>query len=612
MDCVLATPTPEPRRAWLRESAVILLFLIVALWLTDPWIRNPTTRMIGIADKVHGEPCVDVMLPISLAGWIDFAPSKLHIWPLGRTDYLMFPRGAAHGDSFDGLLAALVTAALAIAMPLPMAHSIAIVLAFAMTGFVMWRLGKRLWGAGPVALALALASMLCPYLMQRYLVHPNLLYIWTIPVAFIAFERWRACPDRRGTIYWALSFPLLAMASWYILISGLIFQFAATVAVLSHRLARDPAVTRRHLATLPAAWLLGMALTAIVAAPMIENIHQRRVIPDTEIEGYSAPLAQYLLPEPNSRAGRIEFFSAAQAAIKTRWEARFSIPLVLTVLALGWMLGRGVSIGKTTLILTFVFGAMATLGPFLKVTDASASRYDVPRLPFYYLYHAWHGLGAMRVPGRMVPVVFFSVAISAGFALDWLVRVLCRRDGRLMPYPFLAGVLVFCWWWSAPATAPKLAAWPTVPEFYRRLSERPDRAAVFDVPFSTYWFPHYDYYQLTHGKPEVSSVLYHDAVSKNTLDYFWTNPELAFFTDENSPIKPDVLERVARVEFLDRLAGEKIGCVVVHPRFLEFLIRSNLLDPSMRDAYGRIEAAWRPRLVYGDGMIRAYSTTAVH
>lgn len=609
MDCVLATPTPEPRRAWLREAAVVFLFLLVALWLTDPWIRNPATRMIGLADPIHGEPCVDVMLPLSLAGWIDFAPSKLHIWPLSRTDYLMFPRGASHGDSFDGLLAALVTAALAIVLPLPMAHSIAVVLAFAMTGFVMWRLGKRLWDAGPTALVIALASMLCPYLIQRYLVHPNLIYIWTIPVAFIAFERWRGLPDRRGTIYWALSFPLLAMASWYILIGGLIFQFAATVAVLSHRLARDPAVTNRHLKTLPAAWLLGMALTALVAAPMIKSMHQRRPIAEQELEGYSAPLAQYLLPEPNSRAGRLEFFKNIEFSIKTRWEARFSVPLALTVLALGWMLGRGVSVAKTTFILTLVFGVMATLGLFLKVTDATASRYNVPRLPFYYLYHAWHGLGMMRVPGRMIPVVFFSVAISAGFALDWLVRgLLRRRAGRCLAYPILAGVLVFCWWWSISPGAPKLAPYPTVPEFYRRLAEHPDQTAVFDVPFSPYWFPHYDYYQLTHGKPEVSSVLYHDGVSQNSIDFVWGNPQLAVFIDSKNSIKPDVLDSVARVEFLDRLAGEKIGYVVVHPRFIDFLIQSKLIDPSMRDAYSRIEAAWRPRLVYGDSQIRAYST----
>ncbi len=593
----------------LRPLGPPLLFLLVCLWLTDPWIRNPATRMIGLADPVHGQPSVDVMLPLSFAGWLDFAPAKLHMWPLSRTEYLMFPRGAAHGDSFDGLLPALVTAALALALALPPAHSVAVALAFFMTGWVMWRLGRKRWSAA-VALTVALAAMLCPYLMQRYLVHPNLLYIWTIPVAFMAFERWRERPDLRGTLGWALSFPLLALASWYILIGGAIFQFAATVALVAHALGRDPAVTRRHLATLPAAWLAGVALTALVAAPMLASLHQRRPVTEKEMEGFSAPLAQYLLPEPNSRAGRLAFVQEAQTALKTPWEARFSIPLVLTLLAVGWMLGRGGSVTKTALILTVVFGVLATLGPFLKVVDAGASRYDVPHLPLYYLYRAWHGAGVVRIPGRMIPVVFFAVAIGAGFALDRLGRALAARRARLAWPPILAGILAFCWWWSVPAGTPSLAAWPTVPEFYRQLAGRPDRAAVFDVPFSTYWFPHYDYYQLTHGKPEVSSVLYHDAVSKRTLDYVQKNPELAFFTDETGLIRPAVAERLADVAFLDWLAAANIGYVVVHPRFLEFLIQSQGLDPSLRDAYERIEAAWRPRLVYGDAQIRAYATAA--
>lgn len=596
------------RRGLLRECGVLALFVLVALWLTDPWIRNPTTRMIGVTDRIHGQPSGDVMLPMSFAGWFNFAPSKLHIWPLSKTDYLMFPRGASHGASFDGLLAALVTAALAIAMPLPMAHSVAVVLSFFMTGFVMWRLGRKHWSA-PTALTIALASMLCPYLMQRFLIHPNLIHIWTIPVAFIAFERWRERPDRRGTILWGLTFPLLAMASWYVLISGLMFQFAASFALVCHAVARDPAVTRRHLKTLPAAWLLGMILVALVAAPMLMSIHQRRPITEKDLDGFSAPLAQYLMPYPSSRAGQLEAFKTVQAAIRTPWEAQVSIPLLMTLIALGWMLGRGVSVTKTALILAFVLGVMATLGLFLKVSDASASRHDVPHLPLYYLYRAHRGFGVMRVPGRMIPVAFFAAAIAAGFGLDWLGKTLTRRRAGLVFWPILAGFLAFCWWWSMPAGKPGLASYPAVPDFYRQLAARPDRLAVFDVPFSTYWFPHYNYYQLTHGKPAVSPVLYHDAVSKNALDYIQANPELAFLTNEKNLIDPAVLDRVASLDFLDRLAFEGIGHVIVHPRFLEFLIESKQLDPAMRDAYARIEAAWRPRLAVSDGMIRAYSTS---
>ncbi|MCE5231035.1 hypothetical protein LLG95_15760 [bacterium] len=593
----------------LGESAIAAFFLLIALWLTDPWIRHPSTRMLGMADPIHGELSVDVMLPMSFAGWIDFAPARLGIWPLSHTPYLEYPGGASHGDSFDGLLAAVVTAALAIFVPLPMAHSIAVVFAFFMTGWVMWVLGKKLWGAGGAALAIALASMLCPYLMQRYLIHPNLLYIWTIPVAFMAFERWRRRPDWRGTVLWGGSFALMAMASWYIFMSGLIFQIAASVAVIAHGFFKDASMTRRHAIALPVAWLLGMLFTMIVAAPMLDNFGNRRRITEEEVASFSAPLAQYLMPEPNSRAGGLEFFRARQAAMNTPWEAQFAIPLLLIALALAWMLGRGASITKTALILTVVFGVIVTLGPYLQVAQVTASPGNALRLPMHYLIRLCRAFAAVRVPGRMIPVVFFAVVISAGFALNRLGKMsIAYRATRVAWWLGLAIILAFCWWWSAPAKKGELAAWPVVPEFYKQLGAAPEKTAVYDVPFSPYWFPHYDYYQLWHGKPSVSSVLYHDAVSLSSRNFIEKNPERTFLSDQKPLIDPKALDRVATLQCLDNLAREGIGYVVIHPRFVDFLVKSKVIDPTMQPAYERIENAWKARLTYSDERIKVYRT----
>ncbi len=603
-------PRPARLRTWLRETGVVLLLVAVALWLTDPWIRNPAGSVLGLQDAKTGELSVDCMQTMTFGGWIDFSALKLKLWPLAYTDYLMYPRGASWGDSFDSLLFSMVTAALGAVLPLPVAYSLSVVLTFFMTGWVMWRLGARLWGAGAVALTIALASMMSPFLMQRYLCHPNLLYIWAIPAAVLAFDRWRERPDWRGTLAWALSFPLMALASWYVLIAGFVFQVGATMAVLGHRLARDPAVGRRHLATLPAAWLLGMALVVLIASPMFDSLDRRRQVDQRELLGFSTPLAQYLMPAPNSRAGNLPLIHGLQKTMKTHWEAVATVPLVLALLAAGWMFGRGRSVMKTALILTVAGGVVASLGPYLQVGHALATPRHAIRLPIHYLVKLWPGAGLIHVPGRVHNVVFFAVAVGAGFALNGVVgRLRGRLRGIVATGVLLAGLLVFCGWWALPRYPQRLAPLPEVPAFYRELGARPGRGAVFDVPYSSYWFPHYNFYQYAHGRPEVTSVLYHDAISPWSFDYLWGRGDLVqFMQNDKLSRDPELIGRIARPDYLDRLGGEGIDYVVVHPRFLEFLIGEKFMQPEARDLYARVEARWRPRLVYADDRIRAYRT----
>lgn len=595
-------------RAWIREACVGLLFLLMALWCTDPWIRHPATRMIGATDRRTHELNTDSMLPVTLAGWLDFAAFELGVWPLKDSRHLMFPRGASHGDSFDGLLLAIVTAALAVALPLPLAHSIAIVLGFAMAGWTVWLLGKRLWGPGSTALVLALAAIMMPYLFQRYATHANLFFVWVIPAAMLAFERWRENPDWRGTLYWALSFPLLGLSSWHTMISGMIFQCCASGAAIAHKIGADPAMRRRHMLTLLVAWIAGAALTVLVASPMLEHFERRRKVPESHLVHYSAPLAQYLMPHRPSFAGQLEFFSSRQKGMRTSWEAQLSIPLLLTALALAWMASRGRSVTKTALILTAVAGVIMTLGPRLQIAQAAASAGDdLPAMPLHYLLQTSRIFSVVHIPSRAVSVVFFAILVSAGFALQWIRGALARRHKPFLWWPVLAGVLVFCYWWSVPTGNRPTAPWPEVPKFYEDLGRRPGKGAVFDVPLSTYWFPHYNYYQLWHHRPEVSSVLYHDAVSTRSLDFVRGRREMAFFLG-NRRVNPKTVDEIARVGFLDKLRRKKIDYVVVHPRFLNFLIQASHAAPENQTAFDRIEAAWKPRLVFSDSRIRAYST----
>ncbi len=499
-------PRPARLRTWLRETGVVLLLVAVALWLTDPWLRNPAGSVLGLQDAKTGELSVDCMQTMTFGGWIDFSALKLKLWPLAYTDYLMYPRGASWGDSFDSLLFSMVTAALGAVLPLPVAYSLSVVLTFFMTGWVMWRLGARLWGAGAVALTIALASMMSPFLMQRYLCHPNLLYIWAIrPPCWRSTLRER--PDWRGTLA-GLSFPLSGglrgTADCRVRVPGRRYHGRA-----GHRLGGTRG-RPRHLATLPAAWLLGWPVV-LIASPMFDSLDRRRQVDQRELLGFSTPLAQYLMPAPNSRAGNLPLIHGLQKTMKTHWEAVATVPLVLALLAAGWMFGRGRSVMKTALILTVAGGVVASLGPYLQVGHALATPRHAIRLPIHYLVKLWPGAGLIHVPGRVHNVVFFAVAVGAGFALNGVVgRLRGRLRGIVATGVLLAGLLVFCGWWAC--REPSKTARARGAGFFNRESSQPGRARFSMCEFELL-VSAYNFYQYGHADPRSPSVLNHEAIS---------------------------------------------------------------------------------------------------
>ena len=601
-------------RRWSIEAGVAALYLAAALGLSYPWITHPATSTLGHHEAAMGAMGPDMMLPMTLAGWLRFAPAELGAWPLARSRWLMWPVGASHGDSFDGLLHAGATALLSFAMPLPQAQALVIVIGLVLTGWVTWRLGRRLWGGAWTALALGLVAEASPYVMQRFWCHPNLFHVWVIPVAMLAFERFRERPGAGRAAAWGMTFPLLALGSWYLLIAGLAFQAAALAALVGHAAARRGANWRQAGWGL-AAWVLGLALTAVVAAPMLGSLGHRREIPPGELIPFSAPLAQYLMPMPGSALGSLTPVAEAQAKLGTQWEAQVAVPLPLTLLALGWFFARGRSVMKTALIGAAVLGVMLTLGPVLHVTRIGAPEAGL-RLPLYFLIELWPGFGVVRAPGRMQPVVFFAALAAAGIALEWLLSRPRRPWARAaLKTALLPAIVGICLAWSISLRPAPVIANPEVPAFYREIAAGGSEGvpgAVFDVPFSWYWFPHYNYYQLTHRRPAVSSVLFHDAASPEALGMIRAKrPHLMFFHD-GSPqaMNEENVARMARLETLDELAGMGIEYVVVHPRFLNFLMAQKSLPRNAGEYYYRVEEGWRERKVYDDGSVRAYRTRA--
>ena len=79
----------------------------------------------------------------------------------------MFPCGAAHGVSYDGFLISTLIGLGWCVVPLGLAYNLALLSGVWAMGFVMYRLGNKLWGRGWISLAIGVCALCMPYLQQR-------------------------------------------------------------------------------------------------------------------------------------------------------------------------------------------------------------------------------------------------------------------------------------------------------------------------------------------------------------------------------------------------------------------------------------------------------------
>jgi len=121
--------------------------------------------------------------------------------------------------------------------------------------------------------------------------------------------------------------------------------------------------------------------------------------------------------------------------------------------------------------------------------------------------------------------------------------------------------------------------------------------------------PHYNYFQLWHKRPNVSSTLFHDALDFKALTFAYGDPLISFFREANGASANEAtLRKIMAPGFLDSLRRRGIGYVVVHPYFIRFIVERGIAAPGTAEGYRRIEAAWASRLIYRDDQIRVYRT----
>lgn len=609
----MTTTTPATSRLnkILIDALVVCCCLLMTLYITRPWIEHPLTTSIGtdmpIVTGEHpyhfGNP--DIIMNMAFAGWLKFSVQKLHAWPLAHTKYLMYPSGASQGTSFDGLLLAVLAALLWCVMPLELAYNLCLLLGVVLTGLAFYRLACRLWGRGLLAGALGFSAVCLPYFPQRLGCHPNLLYIWALPVAIHLFLNFDRKPTLKRALVWGLSLPLLALCSWHIFLLSLPFQGCATLFYFFRERRRGRDWTR--LKRLALGWVLGMALVFVIGWPMIQESKYRQPITVDILASFATPLVQHFLPYPNSIVGQIPWVQRITFKVGTSWEGWTGGPLasiLLLVLYCCWRRPRG---ARALIAAVAGLAVLIANGPFLHVTTAQPIMAGL-KLPAYYLGKLWHGFNMIHVPGRMSLIVHFMALLATGF----MIQTWRERFPRLRwVWPFVIVAIVSANVVCSLALNP-YPSYPNlkVPKFYVDLGKEEGNHAVLDLPISAYWFPQYNYFQFWHGRPLASAAMFHDAIRDQEKEFLHNHPELLFFKDWNQPYASDrSFARLSNPRMMDYLAAHHIDYLIVHPDYIEFMLRMGAFAPQTKAYLERLETVWKDRLVYQDGKIRVYKTT---
>ncbi len=614
-------PPTHPRwfkSGWFADG----LFVLVAILLTLALIEPPWTRLGSECLGVHSSASfgafpdtVDSIANLVFQKWFHFSVTELGEWPLGHSRYLLFPYGGSHGAAFDGLLPAVLVGALSFLFPLPIAYNLAILSAFVFLAVACYRLGVFLWGRSVTAWVTGLSALMLPYVMQRA-GQPNLMHVWTLPVGMLLYFRFAQCPTWGRAAAWMAAFPLMASASWYLLMAGMIFHGAASVEFVLFGV-RELEKIGKRVARVLAVWVAGMGCVFLLAVPMLSARGGEGPVHDlATMARYSTPVIQYFLPYPHfGWMGDVSPFRYLQSQVGTLAEGYAGGPVASLVLFALFLCvgGRRAFIRERFLSgLTGIVAFVLSLGPYLQ-TVRSLPPGEGMCLPLYYLCRLWDGFTLIHAPGRLHVILALVALVGAGHLLH-AIEERAWQKGRRAKGLFLAGVLVVFTLnglWSCKPLSLSFFQLPPVPAFYTTLAAQAGPEAIFDVPSNSLFFGRYSYFQFTHKRPIVSSTVFHGA--EEPLRRFLSEDDRnRFFWFEHSKDveTEEMARRISDVAYLDELGRRGIGFVIVHDTTLQTVSKfvPTLASPDLLRWYDLIRQGWSTRLLYEGEGIHVYST----
>lgn len=519
-----------------RPVLVLLLFLALTLLLTYPLLLNLDN---GVRDA--GDPLlnswilawdVQKIVHLDWKGFFDaniFYPAKK---TLAYSEFLFT-------QSLFALPVLLIWG-----NPI-LAHNVALLLGFVISGFGMYLLASSLTKNTAAGIIAGMIYAFSPF-MFAHLSHLQVLSAGGIPLTFLFLHRFFARSSGRDFFLFTLFYILQALANGYYALYLTVF---AGLFIAYHVVNQRKFADRRF-------WLkMGtfVIIVALTVGPFFYQYIRVRAEMDFSREiGFSAKLSNFLAtakinriygqltraawsPEGELFPGAAAFLLALSGlflGIKIKTEKRKTgrtrkaerllpaLKILLNCLILIWLglviailLGHGfqLSIGNFRLLSARrVLNPLLTLAGliFLRAFLNRLVKLKIPRIlirgekavliyagilvlaflftfgpkgPYYFLYKYVPGFDGLRVTSRFHVFVMFSLAVLAAFGVRAIRQRLKGWRGPL--FTGLASLVILAEYFSAPVPLTKVPVKEEIPEVYRWLgSQRGENFALLEIP----------------------------------------------------------------------------------------------------------------------------------
>ena len=545
-----------------RQSlAVLSIYSVLTLVLTFPLAANMSGTLAGYSLDVHINPWADWWTRHAITNGLDFY----------RTDYMFYPPGVSlvfhsfsHANSAISLLLAPLLGSIA-------AYNVTVLLAYVLSAFSMYLLASYLTGSSPAAFVAGLIFAFCPYHMFES-AHPVLVTTQWIPLFALALIRsLRETGRARGkhVVLAAIWFLLTALSSWHLMImlSGWTSVYLLH-SVLSRRADWAPGAARSLLTlTIVIGLLVLPPLWPIIREQLSQDAAYMAVGAE---DGMGNDLVSFLVPNWRHPILGPMFTDVHEQIGFTRRRPAYLGYVTLALALAGAATGKRKT--RFWVIATLLF-LVLSLGS--RVTVSGTSLHSI-RLPW-----AIPIIAVLRHTFRLSTLLFFSLAILAGFGTRWVLRWLATRKpaySRIL-VAIVAGLILFEY---LVHPFPVTQVMPSS-EFFSELAQEEDDFAIADFPMGRNYAKRYLFYQTMHGKKLVEGVV--SRTPGDAYAYVDANPLLGSLRAERAP-DPDL---DIRGQFAV-LALQDIRYLIVHKHLLAAgeleswrEILANLPAPSFED-----------------------------
>ncbi|MCE7987866.1 MAG: hypothetical protein DYG89_42420 [Caldilinea sp. CFX5] len=591
----------RPSRTSTRKHTLVLtLYSILTLALTWPLLTHLTTHVPGVAQWAFDESTFLWNIWYFKHSLIDLHQSPLHselIWyPLG-IDLILYTYNFFH---------ALVAQPLMLAVNLPFASNIALLLSTILSGYGTFLLVSYLltqhatrnthYAAFTAGALYAFASNRAIY---ATLGHYDMVTTQWIP--FYALTLLRSLDKnlssgqrRKAAVLAGIFFAFNGLAE---MITAL-FLGIFTLIVLVIKLRTEPVTSQKLKAKIQNLSIVGL-VAALLWGPVLAPILSQFLTNDFSLQGWgeAIPLSVDLLGWFTPTVLHPVFGSDLAAELR-RVQERVQLNSGvgfqdINTVFLGWatlalaLLGviayrRQVRIWLWT---SLIFGIF-TLGPFLQINgryrfDLDGIEATFP-LPFVIL-HYLPIIKANRAPNRNSVLLMLGLAVLVGYGVYWLLGYWQRskiRTGVTLspPHPvtlslqFAVTILLTAAILFEHLALPAPLSDARIPAVYAQIAADPRPVSVLQVPlgwrnsFGT-WGPEQtqlQYFQSAHGKPMLGGNISRAPAFK--MDYFKRIPlfQAIHNVQKDDPVEPPLLE-AAQAQAADLMYLYNTGYVLLYP-----------------------------------------------